>query len=761
MLKNKFIFFLIVFFLQTFSLNFPLFPQEVPPTVKLDVSLSLLEGEKNQGNFNVAKKYFLNSLEMSQKYNYKLGIYRSSYNLAKLYYNYKKTDTALVYLSIFINYEPESSVPRHIEMEALKFATDVFFENNRFFEASKTATKLIEIKESFFEQIENKNPFDKKELGHLCYKTARIFFNRALFDSAFYFANKALNYGNDLKDLELLGLAYNAIGAIYYQWNIQDKALENYFKALENKKLAKDTVTISITLNNIGLIFSSNRQFSLAKKSHFEALQFALKAPKETICLGYCYNCIGNYYFDLKEFDSAKIYYNLSIEAYKYSDKDNGYAFNQYNLATLFSEQGDYLNSIKIFEDIVKYYEKTGNKSRTALIKTKLSINYLSINNYLKAKSYAQEALDLTRNLKQKNIEQEIYSTLSKIYAALNNEKLALSFLQKSYELLNQLNQDKQKEIVSATELNRLEEINRYQSYIKKLENQNENVIRLIYLIALFFIGIIAIILFIFLNKIKSYKLKVEDLNKTMLLLDKTLENLNLEINNLRFSSRETAALNSKVLQPTLLKSFSLLKDLILNKSLFDQQSESQYLNYILNEIYDAYHFFEIESEILKAPTLSFACNFENIELKKIVVDIITYFSLQIKIRKIAIKEEIPDDFEVVSNLSALKLIVRDLLLFAMKQFEDEKALIISANKKENMNILEIICQKNKTKSSTLEALASNFFSQIDNYPQNGEKKFSYLELLLKRIEGKITIAQNNNSLLKISLSFLNFQENK
>lgn len=759
-------YFIYSFLLATFFLAIPkgvIFAQDIPSAIKLEVSLSIQEGEKNFKNFDKAKKYFQNALEISKQYAYEFGIFRSSYYLGKLYIANNQIDSGLSYLSVFRYYEPDYVyLIRPYEFEALEILANIYFGRSEFYLASHYISKLIKFKESYLDYLNQRKTSDIQELTKYYYQAVKIYFNLALFDTAYYYASKCLDYANQIKDSETLGLIYNSIGSIYYQWNLFDNALENYLKAVEYKKEAKDTATISITLNNIGLIFAELGHLDLAYSYHYQALTFALKAPKKNISLGYCYNSIGKYFLEKNNLDSAKYYFELSIKAYESSDKENGMALNYYDLANLYYKAGAFQNSIDLAQKILNHYEKIGNIRRIALVKTLIARNYIELKKYDIAKKYAIEAANFAKDIKQKNIEREIYSALSEIYSAFSDFQNAYYFVKKSYEIQKEINKNKQKEILNAAELKKLSEIKKFEKLNKELKLESKKFLYSWIISCLVFVLALTIII---VNYIKTKKTLKEEIASAKLLISnyKTIvNNLSLEVENLKSSAKIVSDLSQNKIQPSLLKSYSALKDLYLNKKLFDEKNELEYLSTIREELFETYNNYEILSIstlFLNSELNSSASNFS---LLKIIDEVINSLNLRLENKSISVRTQIKEDITANSYENIVRVIIRDILLNLTK-YVPGSVIILYIKKIDEINSVEFTFSLDGDKQLDSDHKGKIELNEIEFSLINREKisNYDHLNILLQKIKGQIIINKKEKNCFSIIFNFEDIQDNR
>lgn len=127
------------------------------------------------------------------------------------------------------------------------------------------------------------------------------------------------------------------IGTIYEHNNVDDKALEYFYKTYE-----LDTKKETNAAYNLGVTYTKLKQYDEAIKYYKDDLKHAHPFHSSNYNLGLLYQT------ELKDYNSAKYYYLKGIE----DDKEDYNTW--YNLGCLYCNMGDFKNAFDCFK-IIKY----------------------------------------------------------------------------------------------------------------------------------------------------------------------------------------------------------------------------------------------------------------------------------------------------------------------------------------------------------------------------------------------------------------------
>jgi signal transduction histidine kinase len=209
----------------------------------------------------------------------------------------------------------EQALADHDSLFVASFLIDIGYYHKYVGEYQKS---IIELKRGEIIAEKSKN---RKVLGYAYSALGGVFHELGLYDKALDYHSKSLEIKKELGNSRRLGVPYNNIGLVYYKIGIAEKAEEYFNKALEIKLANGDTLSCIITYINLGLAFSDQDDQSKYQKAidYFKKANILARKYNIFYRIGFSYNGLGQVFTDLGEYDSAKYYIRLSNEeSYKH-----------------------------------------------------------------------------------------------------------------------------------------------------------------------------------------------------------------------------------------------------------------------------------------------------------------------------------------------------------------------------------------------------------------------------------------------------------
>lgn len=180
---------------------------------------------------------------------------------------------------------------------------------------------------------------------YTCY--GNIYVNKGMYDTALFYHNKALQIAIEINDTNSLSVKYNNLGTTANAKSDFVTATAYYTKSLELAEAKKNYYNIGIAYGNLALVYQHQKDF-------IKALNYAKKSVENYTIINdiesstYPLKLIGDIFVNLKNYDSAIIYFQLSLSKAKQSNNK--------------------LREAEILGAIADYYAKTN--------KINIAINY-------------------------------------------------------------------------------------------------------------------------------------------------------------------------------------------------------------------------------------------------------------------------------------------------------------------------------------------------------------------------------------------------
>lgn len=234
--------------------------------------------------------------------------------------------------------------------------------------------------------------------------------------TTFVYVNKYGTLPAVQKDSSLICLTNYWKGMIYEIFGDYQKAIEYDYKSLEIAEKIKNKKLKAITLNNIGLVYSYQKDYYKEALKYFkEYLKISKENNNETEIMGANMN-IGMQFQRMNIPDSAEYYYNIAFElAEKLNNKHNmGRAY-----ASL-AELEKVRNNDKLHTDYsnkaIQIFKEEGYLIDLAAIYLNISDWYLENNNTDSAMYYSNLMLDIAEEYNLAVYKQNVLLLMSDIY---------------------------------------------------------------------------------------------------------------------------------------------------------------------------------------------------------------------------------------------------------------------------------------------------------------------------------------------------------
>lgn len=158
-------------------------------------------------------------------------------------------------------------------------------------------------------------------------------------------------------------------------------AIENHTLAMQVSYEIKDTINITVTLNDIGTDFRRIGAFTEATPYYYRSLQVAEEyrgADSAYIDrnMASSYNGLGSVYRAMNECDEAINVYNKALELEEKHDNFRGMGINYANIGSIYFDQGEYEKAEEFYIISLENNDKAGNPVGIALCKINIGKIY-------------------------------------------------------------------------------------------------------------------------------------------------------------------------------------------------------------------------------------------------------------------------------------------------------------------------------------------------------------------------------------------------
>ncbi|MBN2668458.1 MAG: tetratricopeptide repeat protein [Bacteroidales bacterium] len=274
---------------------------------------------------------------------------------------------------------------------------------------------------------------------------AEIYSHNEDYELAKNFYEVALSLFLATDSLSLAAHVYGEIGTINYYLGAYDKTLEYYILSQKTYEKAKDTVGMTKSLHNIGVVHLSQKNYKEAEEYFSNALNY--NSQKHNLPgmanninnLGILAKRQGNY-------EKAIEYFNIAFEINQQSKDTSGMAMNLNNIGNIRMKQSHFDEALKYYQQSLQLKEKINNQR--AIAQSYGNIANLFLEQYdathkrlylNEADQYAKHSLNIAQNLNLLEEEKFAYGYLLDIAFQKGNLAQAFDYQHKYIDLLEEL----------------------------------------------------------------------------------------------------------------------------------------------------------------------------------------------------------------------------------------------------------------------------------------------------------------------------------
>ena len=318
-------------------------------------------------------------------------------------------------------------------------------------------------------------------------------------DSALYHASAALSIAREQSYTDLEIQSINYIGVAYRNLSNFTKAFEKYLEALKLSEERGNAEQRGYSLINLGNLYLYQTNFQGAIRYFIQALDQAQTLADKRM-VAYCYTNLGRSYKGISEYGQAELYYNQAIEIRKELEDRYGQHTAEIELAEIYMLRGDHQLSEKVNLDLLSRVDKRESPRLITIIYNNLSKIYLSREKLIKAKQYANMALELTDDVNNRYDEKNVLENLANIYATGDQYRQAyethVEYSQLNQQLFSEENIRKIEQLKGQYEMEKQEVEN---AFLKEQAKLNQQIInRQNTIITLAIVGVILLLIVAF-----------------------------------------------------------------------------------------------------------------------------------------------------------------------------------------------------------------------------------------------------------------------
>jgi signal transduction histidine kinase len=212
-------------------------------------------------------------------------------------------------------------------------------------------------------------------------------------DSAFMFANIALEIAEEYGDKNGLQAVYNSLANIYDAVSKLDSAEIYHRAALEIRIELKDSANIAGSYNNLGILYDYKNLNYRALDMYFKALRIYETLDEDPYSIAMVLSNIGIVYKKQEDYLNVLEYYQKALEIYENIGSEFGAAVTNGNIGFVLINLKRFDESLLISKKALEAYENLGYTRYIPYIEQNIGIAYDSLKNRTKAEQYYKMAL--------------------------------------------------------------------------------------------------------------------------------------------------------------------------------------------------------------------------------------------------------------------------------------------------------------------------------------------------------------------------------
>ena len=506
---------------------------------------------------------------------------------------------------------------------------------------------------------------DSTGLGSSLNNIGFMYWQISDYDSAVYYFEKALVIRNKLPNKEFRATTYNNLGTIFFNWSLYDKALDHYLHSFELQREVGNNNGIALSLCNIGLVYKETAQNEKAIEYYRESLPYAF-AANSLQTIGYAYSCFGAAYSMLNK-DSSLYYFRKALAAYKEGKNNDGEILALQGIGNYYLDLKE-LKSAKIyFTEMLTLAFKENISMRIAEAYKNLGEIALLENHLEKAQDYFEKSIAIGEKSSLKVILKDSYSSLSTIYERRGQTREALIAL-KAYNGYRQQieNEGMQKRLV---DLKNKSEHEKYQRnlQIQKYENEKQKIYLVVTFTAIILLFLVALALFRMNNRRKKVNVLLQEKNKLIEGQSSEINLKNVELLELNEAKEKLFSIIAHDLRSpfnTLINIGTVLKE---DFEILTDEEKMDYITHLEETAIRTYELVENLLNLSASHTGRIDYNPARIEVEDAVAKIIFMSKTQAAKKEIKITNKIGKEVTAVADQSMLEIIIRNLVNNAIK----------------------------------------------------------------------------------------------
>jgi two-component system sensor histidine kinase/response regulator len=522
---------------------------------------------------------------------------------------------------------------------------------------------------------------------------------RGNIDSALYFFQ--LGYEKAKASNYEIGIArsHANMGFAYDRLDRKKDAVKSYEQSLRLFRKLNIKKSINQSITNLGSLYFDLGEYETAENYFKQVLENLQETPNDQMGLAGVYFSLGNTSRKLNNPTKALSYYEESLAIREKIGDLNGIALSNWGIGVIYNNKEQFEKSQQYYEIALKHNRALKNLYQECVVLMSATHNYLGLKDYKKADESANLALSIAQQIKSKSLVAEIIGLLAEVKRAQNKLPEALKLQEEYIKKSDSLNKNEVRKEVIINDLNRLNTDNKLLTRDNKtIASKNTEYVMVISIITILLI-LVAILLALYYKRnaekksinvlLQKQKQEVADVNEELSALNEELtmqmdivsaQNIELEkLNQIKNKFFSIVSHDLRSPMNSLKKLLELFRDGDLAKP------ELNKLTLRLEDtIYTTAAFLDNLLEWSKSQLDGMVVKPSTFNIHQMVQDNIKLMDYQLKLKEIAVKNEIPKDLTLFADPNMITVVVRNLLSNAIKFCKKGDQILFKAHGEAN-----------------------------------------------------------------------------
>ena len=219
------------------------------------------------------------------------------------------------------------------------------------------------------------------------------------------------------------------------------------------------------------------------------------------------YSDMGNIFYKMKNYDSARYCYLSGVEIAKKYKQKRSLGFLSDNVGLSFYRQGQYLKALFWQKEGLKYRKIVDSNLDIIANLNNLGQTYLALKQYDSAYMVCSESYKRSLQFRDLYLSQEVCELLAQIHLKKNMPDSAFLYQKQAYNYLDSIQKIQQKQAINGAET--ISEVYRKNAENELLKIQNENLSKTIFLVLMLFLFLVLFFGYVFRqNRLRKKLLK-------------------------------------------------------------------------------------------------------------------------------------------------------------------------------------------------------------------------------------------------------------